>query len=72
MWVMAQQSWKNMAIFVHRHGWFLCRPGHKCQTQTSNDSTPIDINHLGFYFGELLKGPDNLNSVNAIPDHKVL
>ena len=37
------------------------RKNHIRQKLNSKESIPIDVNHLGSYFGDLLKGPDNLN-----------
>ena len=45
---------------------------NKTQKQTLNDTIPIDVNNLGSYFSELLKGPVKSNyNVNAIPDNEV-
>ena len=42
----------------------------KSQNQVHMHTIPIDINHLGFYFGSLHKGPIKPNTVDAISDYE--
>ena len=45
---------------------------HKARKPAFRDLVPVDVDHLGSYFGKLLKGPENLHhNINAIPGYEM-